>query len=155
MTAANHMITGAVIAAAVQRPLLVVPLALISHFILDVFPHFGVHHKDNSERNTHPLFKAVLLIDVLLVFVLLAGLPLLLHHNVHWWVVLVGMLMAWIPDTVWIRHFWHERRGIKRTEPVWLTRFHQKIQWFEKPPGIITEIVWLGGMGALLRFMFV
>lgn len=149
------MITGAVIAAAVQRPLLVVPLALVSHFVLDVLPHFGVHHKSDNERNAHPLFKTVLMIDIALAAVLLVGLPLLMHQAVNWWIVLVGMLVAWIPDTVWIRHYWHDHKGIKRTEPVWLTRFHQKIQWFEKPPGIITEVLWLGAMGALIRFVLV
>ncbi len=149
------MITGAAIAAAVQRPLLVIPLAFISHFILDVFPHFGVHHKSDTERNSHPMFRTVLIIDLSLVALLLIGLPLIMHQTVNWWIVLLGMLTAWIPDTVWLRHFWHDRKGIKRTDPVWLTRFHQKIQWFEKPPGLIAEVIWLGVMGLLIRFMLV
>ncbi len=145
------MITGAVIAAAVQRPLLVIPLAFISHFMLDILPHFGVRHKNDTERNAHPMFKTVLAIDLALVALLLIGLPLVMHQAVNWWIVLVGMLTAWIPDTVWIHHFLHDRKGIERTAPVWLTRFHQKIQWFERPLGIIAEVIWLGAMGLLIR----
>lgn len=155
MTAANHMLTGAVIAVGLQRPLLVFPAAFISHFVLDILPHFGVHHKNNAERDAHPLFKSVLIIDVVLVMIMLLVVPLVFHQAVNWWIVFAGMLIAWLPDAVWLRHFWHDRKGVMRTEPVWLTRFHQKIQWFEKPHGLILEVVWLGAMGLWLRALII
>jgi hypothetical protein len=145
MTATNHMLTGAVIAAAVQQPVLVVPLALLSHFVLDAFPHFGVEESDSAARNNHPLFKAVLTIDLIVLFAALLFVPMIFDTHVPAWVLLVGMMAAYAPDVVWLSHFWHDRQGHPRKAPGRLTRFHQKIQWFERPPGIIAEIIWFAG----------
>lgn len=153
MTATNHMLTGAVIAAAVQQPWLVVPLAFASHFVLDAFPHFGVEESDTAERNNHPLFRLVLKVDLIILFIALIAVPILLSGSVSWWVLLLGMLAAWIPDVVWLSHFWHDHKGHVRKKPIRLTKFHQKIQWFEKPPGIITEIIWFGGAIATLAII--
>lgn len=153
MTAANHMLTGAVIAAGIQQPLLVVPLAFLSHFFLDVFPHFGVGEADTKERDKHPLFKRVLVIDIAITVLLLLLLPFVLSGVVAWWVLILGMAVAWIPDTVWVMHFWHDHKKRERTPPLWLTRFHQKIQWFEKPPGLVIELFWFAGMVTFLLSM--
>jgi len=147
------MLTGAVIATAVQQPWLVVPLAFLSHFVLDTFPHFGIHESDSAERNAHPFFRTVLTVDLVLVFLALVLIPILFSSLVSWWVILLGMLAAYAPDVVWIAHFWHDKKGHDRKEPIWLTKFHQKIQWFEKPPGIATEIIWLGLTISLLAYI--
>lgn len=147
------MLTGAVLAVTLRNPLLVVPFALLSHFLLDTLPHFGVLASDTPERNSHPLFRKVLHTDIILAVLALIVLPILLHDVVHWFVVVLGMLAAWVPDTVWISHFIHDHKGWERKAPHWLTRFHQKIQWFEKPPGLITEIAWLAGTGLLLTYL--
>jgi len=139
------MLTGAVIAAAVQQPWLVVPLALVSHFVLDTVPHFGVVENDINARNRHPLFKTVLAVDLAVLFTALILIPLLFSGKVSGWVLLAGMVAAWLPDVVWVSHFWHNRKGHIVKEPSWLTRFHQKIQWFERPPGLAIEILWLLG----------
>jgi hypothetical protein len=153
MTATNHMLTGAVIAAAVRQPLLVVPLAFLSHFILDMFPHFGVAESDSMERNKHPLFRAVLTLDLVVLFAALIAVPLFFDTNVPGWVLLLGMLSAWVPDIVWIAHFYHDHKGHERKRPTRLTRFHQKIQWFERPPGIVTEVIWFAGSLTLLAII--
>ena len=140
------MLTGAVIAATVQQPWLVVPLAFLSHFVLDVFPHFGVEESDTAARNSHPLFKLVLSIDLIILSLALIIIPITMSgHGVRWWVLLLGMLAAWVPDVVWIDHLYRDLRGHTRKPPHRLTRFHQKIQWFERPPGLITELIWLAG----------
>jgi len=144
------MLTGAVIAVGVQHPLLVLPFAFLSHFFLDIFPHFGVMEKDTPARNSHPLFKFVLFIDTILAIALLFIVPFAVVQGVNWWVIFFGMLIAWIPDSVWLAHYWHDHKGRMRTEPVWLTRFHLKIQWFEKPPGIVLELIWFGCMTTIL-----
>jgi hypothetical protein len=147
MTATNHMLTGAVIATAVQQPWLVVPLAFMSHFVLDSVPHFGVggHEGDIKTRNRHPLFRVVLAVDIAILCVALVLIPLLFSGKVSGWLILAGMVAAWLPDIVWVSHFWHDKKGHALKEPAWLTRFHQKIQWFERPPGLIAEVLWLGG----------
>lgn len=153
MTATNHMLTGAVIAAAVHQPWLVVPLALVSHFVLDSLPHFGVAEGDIRARNRHPLFRTVLAVDLAILFTALLLIPLLFSGKVSGWILLAGMLAAWLPDVVWVSHFWHDRQGHAKKEPVWLTRFHQKIQWFERPFGLIVEVLWLAGTLAALSLI--
>jgi hypothetical protein len=151
MTAANHMMAGAVVATAIHNPLLVFPAVIASHFVLDIMPHFGVHEGTPSERNKHPLFRYILAIDIFLTAVLLVMLPSILRGAVSWWVLVIGMFLAWAPDLVWVREFFkvvRTKRDHKRKH--WVTRLHQKIQWFEKPWGIVTEVVWFGGMAVLL-----
>lgn len=148
------MMAGAVVATAVHNPLLVFPAVIASHFVIDVLPHFGVHEDAPAERNKHPLFRYVISIDILLTICLLLLLPSILRGAVSWWVLVTGMFLAWAPDLVWVREFFkilktktdHERRH-------WSTRLHQKIQWFEKPLGLVTEIVWFGAMAVLLGLL--
>jgi hypothetical protein len=144
------MLVGAAVAVGVKQPWLVVPIAMATHFVLDLFPHFGILESDTPERNNHPLFRTILTLDIILAVLGLVFLPLVLHHIVQWWVVFIGMLAAWLPDVVWIAHFIHDKKGHIRKEPTRLTKFHQNIQWFEKPVGIITEVVWMGGMSTFL-----
>lgn len=152
MMATNHMLAGAVVATGVQQPLLIIPFAVFSHFILDMLPHFGIHEEDHTKRNKHPLFHFVLAIDLALVATLLALLPFVLKGAIAPWVLLLGMVMAWIPDAVWIRHFLHSRRGRLLTRGL-ISRFHEKIQWFERPVGIVIELIWFLGMGILLGIL--
>lgn len=147
------MLAGAVVATGVQQPLLIVPLAFASHFLLDILPHFGVHEDDHPTRNKHPLFRYVVAIDVALVVALLALLPFVLKGAISGWVLLMGMVLAWIPDAVWIRHFVRNHRGRSPIQHSKLSRFHEKIQWFERPPGILIELLWFFGMGIALGFL--
>jgi len=144
------MLAGAVVAVGVQQPLLVVVIAFLSHFFMDVMPHFGVLESDTPERNKHPLFRSILVIDIVLAVALLALLPFALQGVISWWVLLLGMVFAWIPDTIWVKHYLRDRHGVKREAMGWLSSFHQKIQWFEKPIGLVVEVLWLGAMGILL-----
>lgn len=153
MTATNHMLTGAVIAATVQQPFLVVPLAILSHFVLDMFPHFGVEESDTADRNNHPLFRKVLATDLTILTLALILVPVLFHGEVSWWVLLLGMLAAWIPDVVWLVHFWHDHKGRVRKPPHRLTRFHQRIQWLEHPRGIVVEVIWFVGALVVLALV--
>lgn len=41
MRAINHTITGATIGALIQNPVIALPIALISHLVLDIIPHSG------------------------------------------------------------------------------------------------------------------
>lgn len=144
------MLAGAVVATGIQQPLLIVPLALASHFLLDMLPHFGVHEHDSAKRNRHPLFRYILVIDLALVASLLALLPFVLKGMVSSWVLLLGMVLAWIPDALWVGHFVkHKKTGLMPALGK-IGRFHQKIQWFERPLGIIMEILFFGVMGVLL-----
>ena len=135
--------TGAAIAIAVRQPLLIVPLAFMSHFVLDALPHFGIYEDDVIKRNASLLFRSVVSADTLAVITLMATLPFVIHHGVAWWVILLGMLSAISPDFVWIYRFFNEIKTKQWKPGNRFVRFHQKIQWQERPWGLAVELVWV------------
>ncbi len=52
MTATSHAIIGTLIAAKIGNPAIAIPLALCSHVLADLFPHwdFGTHRKTKSYK---------------------------------------------------------------------------------------------------------
>ncbi|MBI2012734.1 hypothetical protein HYS90_02270, partial [Candidatus Curtissbacteria bacterium] len=50
MTATAHALIGASIAAKITNPYLGIPLAIISHFVADLIPHWdaGTNHREKS-----------------------------------------------------------------------------------------------------------
>ncbi len=144
MTATNHAATGALLAIAVKQPWLAVPFAFLSHFVLDVIPHFGIHEDDVIKRNGHWLFRTVVVADVLFAVTLFVSLPITGSHVVSWGLILASMAAAFLPDVMWIYRYFGEIRTKLARPHGWYDWFHQKIQWSEKPWGLIVEIVWLG-----------
>lgn len=143
MTATNHALTGAIVAMAVKQPVIALPLAFLSHYILDAIPHFGIHEDDVAKRNVHWLFRTVVSVDTVLVVTLLIAIPLLGDIHVSAWLILCGMLAGIAPDSVWIyRHVHFMYRKIERPFGK-ISHLHQRIQWFEKPWGLPVEIVWV------------
>lgn len=144
------MLAGAVVATAIQQPWLVFPAVIVSHFMLDVMPHFGIGEHDPVLRNKHPLFRFILIIDIALTITLLVILPFILRGVISWWVLCLGMFLAWAPDLMWIREFAKIARTKSNPLRNGFERFHQWIQWFEKPWGIVTEVLCFGVMATLL-----
>ena len=53
MTGTNHALSGAVIATFLPAPV-AIPVAFMSHFVLDAIPHFSV---DKEKKNSHRIYK--------------------------------------------------------------------------------------------------
>lgn len=151
MTSTNHVMTGAVIASAVRQPALAIPLAFASHFVLDAIPHFGIYENDVIRRNAHWLFRTVISIDIPLMLVLLVVVPHLASAKLAWGTVLASMLAAVLPDSIWVYRFAKEVKTKKWEPGGWYPRFHQAIQWFERPAGLVVELVWLGAMSIIFN----
>lgn len=143
MTATNHALTGAIVALAIKQPAIALPLAFLSHYILDAIPHFGIHEDDVVKRNAHWLFRTVVSVDTVLAVVLIIAVPLLADAHVSGWLILCGMLAGIAPDSVWIYH--HVHFMYKKIEKPFgkISQIHQRIQWFEKPWGLPVEVVWV------------
>lgn len=95
MTATSHAVVGAAIAASTSNLLIALPLALVSHFFMDLIPHwdFGTHFR-NRPRHISVLLSAVdVLVGFIIVFVVFGGhvSPLNL-----WLTVLVSQLPDWV-----------------------------------------------------------
>lgn len=136
MTASNHAATGAAIALAVQNPIVVIPLAVASHFVLDVLPHYGVPYDKRQHNQT---FGRVLVIDAIMLPITV--IMVLFIAGVSWWIVLLAMFLSISPDFVWVYRYWRERRG-EEIEKNRFTNWHSKIQWGERPWGWTIELAW-------------
>lgn len=92
MTATNHALAGAAIGLSISQPILALPLALASHFVMDAIPHFGIKYA-KSKRN-RKIFHLYLLIDAgllaaVMISLLLAGAG---------WLVFACLFLAGCPD---------------------------------------------------------
>ncbi len=132
MQALNHMVFGSLIAVTVSDPVIAVPAALASHFVLDSIPHYG---DDPKARMGSRAYNYRILLDILactLVMLLFLSL-----HPKDPTLVLVCGLIAILPDI-----FWPLALIVKQKGPLWsFFKFHKKIQT-ESPRGIYIEIIW-------------
>jgi hypothetical protein len=128
MTGLNHVLTGTAIAIAVRQPLLAAPLAFLSHFLLDITPHFG---GTPIYEYGHKYFPYIMAADGIIsasaVFLICSLVPSLAT------LILLCTLCAILPDVLLFHYYTHGRPN------TWFHRFHLGIQWFERPPGAIVE----------------
>ena len=145
MTATNHVLTGALIAAAVHNPLIALPAAFTSHFVLDALPHFGA----KWIKLDSVYFKTYLLGDM--TTALLCLLLLLSLQPTHVWVILAGGVLGASPDLMWFHNFLAVNLHKPVVVPGVIRRFHARIQWYERPLGAIVEVGWCLTMLTLLK----
>lgn len=140
----NHALAGIGIALSVRNPLLVASIALISHFLLDIIPHF--HHESFGDTLRRPYtqrFKQVLLLDTV-VTISIALLALYFWPEL-WFVLLLGIFFAMLPDFLWplygkvpqLERFFH---------------FHLRIQRYERSWGLMIEMPFVLLLGFLIFF---
>lgn len=140
MTITNHILAGSLIGLTVVNPALAVILALASHFVMDVLPHFGyAGRKGYSEALKHKLSYVVA------VATLITSLGVLLFLALHgeWFAIFTGLVAA-SPDVVglynWLGYEKHGRKASGWLEIVHV-KFHRAIQWCERPWGVWVELM--------------
>jgi hypothetical protein len=138
MTASNHALTGATIGLVVSNPLVALPVAVLSHFALDIIPHFGLDD-DIPEFLRSRGFTIFLIIDALLCVILVGVLALLRPDN--WILASFCAFLATSPDLLWINQFLKARQH-KPWKPGLLSRFSIWSQWFQRPIGAFVELAW-------------
>jgi hypothetical protein len=135
LIATNHALTGAFIGLSISSPVIALPVALLSHFICDAIPHFGV---DSSFIKT-TVFRNMLVVDAVLCVALVLLLGFAQPNN--WLVAALCAFLATSPDLLWVPMY----RSAKQGKTYVLKGFHKfasDIQWFERPIGGVVEIVW-------------
>lgn len=144
MTATNHTLAAANLVAAIPR-WWVVPVAFISHFLLDALPHHG---ELNDEKNKR--FYAIYSLDFFIVLTLIIFLFFAMQNVA----ILLGITIfaATAPDIVWVYRHIREQvnyntQNIKMNR---LTKFHISIQKHEYPWGIYLELVYFAALISLL-----
>lgn len=148
MTATNHAITGAIIAVTIDKPVIALPLALLSHFVTDMLPHFGYKgHLGYGEKLKRKLAVFMMVIDPIAFIPFIA---LLLAHHVSFWIYAAAFL-ALAPDFHdFIAHFVFK----KPKQFNWFSRMASKIQWCERPWGAFVELAWyIGGLIILVKLL--
>lgn len=133
MTGSNHVVTGALIATVIPQPLVAVPLALLSHFVLDMLPHFG-DTDQHSWLNRN--FIYILAADAFICASFLLALVIL--QPVNWVLMIICGVVAVSPDALWLPYYLAERKGIQREHSP-LAKLFKWIQWGERPSGIYIE----------------
>lgn len=137
MTATNHALSGALIGLVVMQPLIALPLALASHFVLDAIPHFGFDefggHLKAKKTFHRVLYIDALLLALLIVFLLASSAP---------WLVFACLFLAGSPDIIWAyRYVVKEKFGKVPPSPKnALNRFHSHIQKSQTFKGLYVEV---------------
>jgi hypothetical protein len=146
MTATNHALTGAVVALAVKKPELAIPLAFISHFVIDVIPHFEARDLPKKFANLF-IYADVVISAVLAIF-----LAFIFSTKVSAWLIFICSVLAVSPDFMWAyRYFRIKDMDRVFAEPMsWVARFHLNIQLSESLQGIVIESAWFALMTLLL-----
>jgi hypothetical protein len=132
MTAANHALTGALIGLAVGNPAVAVPLAFVSHFVLDAVPHYDPPGDSLTRIRSHRFLYEQLIANAILCIVLVVALA--LSRPAHWLTAAFSAFAAASPDLMWIPKFiMAKRQNRLRPNGNWLTRFHSRLQWRTGP----------------------
>ena len=141
MTATAHALIGASLATRISNPLLGIPIAILSHFIADLIPHWdaGTNHRQKSIMR----LRAEATLDVLLGFALV----IILFRNFAqtnpmylFTMVIAAQLPDWIEAPSWMF-------GFKVPPFSWLDWLGHKLQSrLQLPWGLVTQIVVVGLM---------
>ncbi|MDQ3123957.1 MAG: hypothetical protein M3Q14_04735 [bacterium] len=137
MIGTNHFLSGAVIGLSVSQPVLALPLAFLSHFVLDMVPHFGFEGwGDNALKRKYFVFWTVVKLDIIFLTIAL----IFLAMNREWLAIGAGVI-AVSPDFSWIYRFIYKQNFGRLPIPPRnkYDSFHKRIQWYEKLPGAIPE----------------
>lgn len=141
--------TGVGIAILTKNPFVAMPLAVLSHYILDSLPHYGF--KVWEQRNIgifKIIFRTMLILDV---FVFSIFILFLIKNNVPAWYYLAG-IFGYLPDLAWW-YIWliPEKFGTVRAELNFINRFHSNIQKFERLWGLIPEVIYGTTLFVIIR----
>jgi hypothetical protein len=129
------------VATVVSNPVIGLGLALASHLLLDVIPHFGV------DPRRLKLFLPVLLVDMLLAASVL--LTIIISQPADAWYLVACGVVASSPDLLNLPFFVSLLRRREHRFGI-VQRFLTRIQKSETVPGLAVEIVWFLVTGSLL-----
>ncbi len=150
MLLTNHTLTGVLLGLSIDNPAVLAPTAVASHLVLDMTPHFGF----DRPKSVEPTFqeRAFIILGsadfALSIAVTIAACLIWPGRTVN---ILVGVIGAALPDLTYIPIIVFGRKlmfKIPGYKP--MIDFFVRIQWYEKPLGLITEAVWTTLMITLL-----
>lgn len=146
MTAIAHALVGGAIAASIPDPSIGLPLAAISHPLMDLIPHWDYANNWRKKPKIKLFTEGVLdlLIGVILSY-------LLFGQNINFWYFAGALFVSEMWDIFQIPYWF-----LKWDFPPfsWVYEFGHRIQNKIMPPfGIITQVVVVAGIVLLLRII--
>lgn len=127
----NHALTGVLLGLTIENEFVLAPVAVSSHFLLDMMPHFGYDETNLSSR----VWVITGVIDGVIGITLVAGACFVWPERVGH--ILLGAFFAVLPDLLYIPEVL-----MRRDFTGWLGRFHARIQWGEYPRGWVVDAAW-------------
>lgn len=151
MLAINHALGGAIIGLTISNPVLAVPLAFASHFVLDAIPHFDPPGNEKARMNAK-VFHLQLVADAILCFLLVVLLALLQPKD--WILAAICAFVATTPDMFWIPKFIRVTKyGEEPVNTNWFWRLHHGVQWRTGPNLWWVEALWFIAAGSAVIFL--
>lgn len=137
-----HVIVGAAIASKVGNPYLAIPLAFMSHFLLDKVPHWNPHLNTEIKKYGKPTYTSTVLVCVdVLVSLVLGGIIAAhaLPNEGRAFTILMGGFAGVLPDVIEAPYFF---LGIKNDFVMKWLKFQKSIQVDTSlVPGLLTQAV--------------
>ena len=142
MLLTNHTLTGVALGLIIDQPAVLLPAAVASHLAMDALPHFGFREELNKSSFRNPRFLLLGSADFALSLVVTAAACLAFPARAGH--ILLGVFGADLPDLTYIPVIIFGRGRVERWLPFYrpMLRFLARIQWFERPIGLITEGIW-------------
>jgi hypothetical protein len=134
MTGLNHAVTGALVAVAIDKPILALPAAFLSHFAADFILHWDYKLK--------PVYRElVIIMDLTLSLSLLLVLSIIFDDSKR--LIIAGGLLGILPDAMWLPHIIRGEQSPMNGKSILhkVRLFHHKIQ-HELAIGAVVEAVW-------------
>jgi hypothetical protein len=157
MTGFNHAATGGLIAVVAGNALIAIPLAFVSHFVLDAIPHFGWFYSgDVFDRNKRREFQVGFVIDLLLSLFVIIYLPIFMRPVVSWWVALASIIAAIFMDLIWVYRGTREVFTKIEKPRNRIMNFHLNISRHHSRlvAGLFFELAWfIAALGLIIRLV--
>ena len=130
MLATNHALTGIIIGATLPLPV-AIPVAFVSHFVLDMIPHFGIK---KSKRNKSYKYKIIVFTDTIIALSLAVY-----AAYIGWWEIFWVGWVAYGPDAYWVYLYFKQNKSMNLKVTNKFAKFHESIQT-ERWWGLFIEI---------------
>jgi hypothetical protein len=140
-----HVMVAAAIATKIGNPLLAIPLALGSHFLLERIPHWNPHLKTETDKYGKPTTKTMIITTADAVTALFSGSLIAaraLPDTGHALTILLACFFSVIPDLLESPYFF---MGARNKLLIKYILWQKSIQEDAKLiPGILTQLVIIG-----------
>jgi hypothetical protein len=137
-----HVAIGAAIATKIPNPYLAIPLAFLSHFVMDRIPHWNPHLVTETKKYGSPTRKSVIIIVVDVALSLILGTYLSLQalpDKAHAATIFLACFASVLPDLIEFPYFFLKVRS--KFLNTWLM-FQKSLQVDTTPFwGLLTQVI--------------